>query len=153
MLSRYLRTKEHPQSLPTEWTDKFQLVLQEQYASDLTHTRRKFDLFTELYPNELCFGLCLVSNIDAESSTHLPTTYIISADLTAETDPLALMDKLVDSAEIFFDQFFANESAMEYDVTWQEGELRNLKFFYKISRENLTLTQKANALLGDDFPL
>ncbi|MBI2521932.1 MAG: hypothetical protein HYV97_16065 [Bdellovibrio sp.] len=152
MLSRYQRNSEHTRSLPNEWVEKFQHALQEQYSSDLSLTHRKFELFTELYANELCFGLCLVSENDG-SSSDLPMTYIVSADLTDKTDPLSLLDRLVDSAEIFFDQFFANETAMEYSVTWQTSELRGLKFYYKISRENLALTQKANALLGDDFPL
>ena len=150
MLSRYQRMTECPRSLPAEWMDKFQLVIQEQYSSDLTSTHKKFDLFTELYPNEICLGLCLASTA---ASPQLPTTYIISADLAANIDPVGLMDKIVDSAEIFFDQFFANETAVEYTVTWQAGELRGLKFYYKISREHLALTHKANALLGDDYPV
>ncbi len=150
MLSRHPRTTERPKSLPAEWMDKFQKVLEEQYASDLSHTNRKFDLFTELYPNEVCLGLCLNSS---KMPSSLPTTYIISADLSEKTEPLELVDRLVDSAEIFFDQFFANEDEVEYTVVWQEGELRGLKFFYMISRENLRLSQEASDLLGDDFPI
>ena len=150
MLSRHPRINQRPKELPTEWMDKFQAVVEEQYASDLAHTGRKFDLFTELYPNEICLGVCLTSS---KTPSDLPTTYIISADLLEKTEPLELVDRLVDSAEIFFDQFFANEDAIEYTPVWEASELRGLKFFYMISRENLKLSKEANDLLGDEYPI
>jgi hypothetical protein len=52
-------------------------------------------------------------------------------------------------AGMFFDEIFADENWSEWEPNWQEVEWQNKKYWYKITRENVSLTLAADQLLKD----
>lgn len=73
---------------------------------------------------------------------------MISMDLEEKEDPQKYLDTLIDSIGIFFDQYFADANWNDYQANWEEAEYKKLKFFYKISRENMALSIQAEQLLN-----
>ena len=83
-----------------------------------------------------------------------PVTLFLSSDLNDKTASHKIMDTMFDSAGIFFDSFFATEETEDeiwddYVLDWQDAEFGNDKIFYKVTRENVSLSMAADALLGE----
>jgi hypothetical protein len=52
-------------------------------------------------------------------------------------------------AGMFFDEVFATEDWSEWEPNWQEVVWKDKKYFYKMTRENVTLTLEADRLLRE----
>ncbi|MCB9063296.1 MAG: hypothetical protein H6622_17355 [Halobacteriovoraceae bacterium] len=136
---------EMPIMLPNEWRDKLSKLLASTYAKELEIKDSSFFVYGETYPDELI----LTIGIHSKSNTHLnPTTLIYSVNLEENSNPQKILDDLVDSSGHFLDVFFKTEDWEDYIPVWTEETFRNLSFFYKISRENIELFLKAEALLN-----
>jgi len=149
MLSRFLDRSERGTDLPTEWSDEVAASLLEIYRPQCLEQKRKFEVFGEVYANEISIAVSLV---DAENENTIPVTYRASIDIENQEYVKETLAILLDSTSIFFDTYFAGpESEADlYEPDWKEGGSKKKTFFYMITRENIGLTKKADALLNQD---
>jgi hypothetical protein len=131
--------------LPTEWVDKVTDLLQESYMEKLADLGKDFQVWGKLYKGEL---LIITSLIEPNNENAIPTTYFVSIDLKDGQDYTKSLDTLVDSIGGFFDVFFADPNWMDYQDNWTDEKFKNIDIFYKITRENVALTIKADQLLN-----
>jgi hypothetical protein len=90
-----------------------------------------------------------VGLLNQEQLEVAPVSYIMSMDLDEKNqDPEKYLDTLIDSMGVFFDSYFADADWNDYISNWTEATYKDLKFFYKVSRENVALTIQAEALLN-----
>ena len=61
----------------------------------------------------------------------------------------AIIEKIMDSIGIFFDEYFSNSDWNDYISIWTEAESKKVKFYYKISRENIKLSLMADEILSN----
>lgn len=144
MLSRYVQEKSGI-SFPTEWTQQFQAILSQTYESDLTKHAIKISVYAIGYSNEI---LLIVTLADSEDRA-IPVSYFASCDLNEKKAPLTQLKILADSVGIFLDQYFAEEDWNDFIDIWTDAELKDLKFYYKVVRENVGLTLEADRLLAE----
>jgi len=134
--------------LPESWTNQVQELLSSIYRSNLELHNRFFDICARIFENEivLIVGVFHVLNTDLS-----PTTLFLSLDVQNEQKAdQKMLNLLVDATGIFLDQFFEASEWDEYSERWTEFEHQKNKLFYKINRENVALTLKANELLDGD---
>lgn len=145
MLSR----KEQTQAgilLPEAWRQKVENVLYSVYQEQCDNRQKSFQVHGLTYPNELYLAVGLLNQDQLEFA---PVSYIVSMDLEEKNkDPEKYLDGLIDSMGVFFDSYFADENWNDYVSNWTEASYKDLKFFYKVSRENVALTIQAEALLN-----
>lgn len=149
MLSR----KEHeitPVYLPKEWTDQVKQILLNVYGDRCIKDDKTFEVFALTYPTE---AILFISYLDSDNNQS-PITLSLSVDLVESNDSKKILDTLINIAGEYFDIYFSEEKNSEslwdgYVYEWEEEERNKLKFFYKISRENIALTIEANKLLEE----
>ncbi len=131
--------------LPIEWVDKVTELLQDSYRQQLADEGRVFEVYGKIYKGEV---LVIASLVNPTEELAIATTYFVSMDLEDGQDHTKLLDSLVDSIGAFFDVFFATKDWMDYQDQWQSEKFKDLDIFYKINRENIGLTIKADQLLN-----
>lgn len=150
MLGR-LKTSKTGNALPSDWSESLSRLLNETYKSECKKNNRYFDVYGQVYPEEL---LLTVSYLHETDPGQAPITIF----LTCDPDQIATPDKVkktqgdyLELAGLFFDEIFANSEWKEFEPTWQEVTHNNQNYHYKITRENVNLTLEANRLLGEEF--
>jgi hypothetical protein len=132
--------------LPPNWCKKVEEVLTSTYKAQCDATAKEFQVHGITYPDELFLAVGL---FDPQNLLLAPVTYVISLDLESnKNEPETYLDTLIDSMGIFFDSFFADANWNDYQAVWTEAEYKSLKFHYKVSRENLSLSIQAESLLN-----
>ena len=143
MLSR----KNHEEAgtnLPSEWIAQVLETLNKVYLKELSVRSKKFEAFGKTFPDEM---LLIVSLLDQDTESSIPTTIMISVDLFSQKKIANTINNLIDSIGIFYDQYFNDESWNSYVLNWTESDYKNTTFYYKITRENMSLTLAADELL------
>ncbi|WP_408097477.1 hypothetical protein ACJVC5_00800 [Peredibacter sp. HCB2-198] len=150
MLARK-KTSKQGKTLPTEWLESLNRLLNETYKSECKQNGRYFDVYGQVYPEELLLTVSYLSEKDEYLSP-------ITCFLSCEPDQMATAEKVketqanfIDIVGLFFDEIFADEEWDEFEPNWQEVSHKNQNYFYKLSRENINLTLEADKLLGEEF--
>lgn len=137
---------------PKEWAEGLKQILLNIYGEYCIKNEKTFEVFGFSYPNEVLLIISLVGLDKFET----PITLFISSDLNEKNASDKIMDNMFDSAGVFFDTYFAHDPSSEelwdeYILDWEETEFSSAKFFYKITRENISLSIQADLLLKEDF--
>ncbi|NOT78329.1 MAG: hypothetical protein HOP07_04935 [Bacteriovoracaceae bacterium] len=137
---------------PKDWAEGLKQILLNIYGEKCIQNEKTFEIYGFSYPTE---ALLIISYVGLDKF-ETPVSLFISSDLTDKTDTDKTMDNMFDSAGVFFDQYFSAEENNDSDVIWddyvldwEESEFSGEKLFYKVTRENISLTMEANALLGE----
>ena len=136
--------EEMGKSLPQSWIDEVHSTLTDVYKNHCITYKKKLEVYGFSYSNEL---VLIISILDIEDRNKIPVTYTSSVEITAKNQPLQLLHSLVDASGIFLDAYFFAPNWDDYCSHWQETTYQTLKFFYKITRENITLSIQASKLL------
>lgn len=137
--------------LPTEWVESLNRLLNETYQSECKKNGRYFDVYGQVYPEEL---LLVVSYLSEKDEYLAPVTLFLSSepDQIADEEKVKETQKnFIDIVGLFFDEIFADEEWDNFEPTWQEVTHKHQNYFYKLSRENINATLEANRLLGEGF--
>lgn len=141
--------KEHPVKsirFATDWEQSVSQLLNSTYEKELKNIEGFFEVFGMSYPNEILLVLTLKST----KPDIWPMTLKISADLEEKDKPKKLMDTLINSVGVYFDQYFSNEE-LEVGLNWEEAEYDSQKIWYLSSREDFGLTLEADRLLEESY--
>jgi hypothetical protein len=152
MLAR-LKSSKTGRPLPSDWAEGVSRLMNDTYKSECEQNGRYFDVFGQIYPEEL---LLVISYLSEKDQFLAPITVFLSCgpDQIANVKKVTETQKnFIDLAGLFLDEIFANEGWDNFEPNWQEVTHKNETYFFKISRENLNATIEANRLLGDDFDL
>jgi hypothetical protein len=133
-------------SFPEVWTDGLMAAMQNLFEEQLKEHNKQFAIFAEAYPDEV---LLMASLLDTKDQFAAPVTLFISNDLSKKDDAEELLNSMVDTVGIVFNEYFSSPDEIEYFDDWNPIELKKLKAYYKINRENVGLTIMANKLLED----
>jgi hypothetical protein len=146
MLSR----KEQEKSgiiIPEPWCQKVEGLLYQTYRAHCERDDKTFHVTGLTYPDEIFIAFTYLDQNQLEKT---PVSYIVSVDLFDQAKAQNILDQIVDSVGIFFDQYFAS-SESDFDgfcPIWTEASLKNLDIYYKVTRENVRLTLEADRLLS-----
>lgn len=137
---------------PKDWAEGLKQILLNIYGDKCIQNEKTFEIYGFSYPTE---ALLIISYVGLDKF-ETPVSLFISSDLTDKTDTDKTMDNMFDSAGVFLDQYFSAEENNDSDVIWddyvldwEESEFSGEKLFYKVTRESISLTMEANALLGE----
>lgn len=150
MLARKASSK-HGKSIPLDWIESLSRLLNETYKTECNKNGRYFDVYGQIYPEEL---LLVVSWLSEKDQFLSPVACFLSCEPEQMSDEKKVKDtqkNFIDVVGLFFDEIFANEEWDEFEPNWQEVTYKHENYWYKLSRENINLTLEANKLLGDDF--
>lgn len=150
MLARN-KTSKNGKPLPQDWLESLARLLNETYGSECKRNGRYFDVYGQVYTQEL---LLVVSYLSEKDEYLAPITLFLSCD----PDQIANADKVtetqknfIDVTGLFFDEIFADDEWDEFEPGWQEVTHKHQNYWYKLSRENINATLEANKLLGEEF--
>lgn len=138
-------------SVPQDWLESLARLLNETYASECKKHARYFDVYGQIYAEELIVVVSWLSDKDALVA---PITCFLSCEPGQMADAnkvKSTQQNFIDVVGLFFDEIFSTEDWAEFEPNWQEVNYKHENYFYKISRENINLTIEANKLLGEDF--
>lgn len=151
MLARKNTSLKNGKALPQEWVEGLNRLLNETYSKECKQNGRYFDVYGQIFPDELL----VIASYLSEKDEHISP---ISCFLTCDPEDMATEEKVketqknfIDLIGLFFDEIFAEEDWNEFEPHWQEVTHKNHKYFFKITRENINLTLEADKLLGEDF--
>lgn len=131
--------------IPDFWKEEVLLALSETYAKECQERKKHFELWGEIFSNEVLLISTLVNSHRPEDSA---TTFFISSDLGDGQDSKELLKVLVDALGMRFDDYFSQEDWSDYFDSWQEMQIGKNTLFTKSCRENISLTLKANQILS-----
>ena len=147
MLSRKM-TNQTPSIIPQSWLDEVNSVLNETYQQQCLSLSTEIETFGEIYTDELAVAFSLVYK---HNKLGKAITLFTSTDINSESNPKEILDHILDSSSEFFDLILNddlnNNNEEIYQSLWSQTKFEKDNFFYKISRENLITTMKANEFL------
>lgn len=150
MIAR-LKNSKNGKNLPQDWAESLARLMNETYSTECKLNGRYFDIFGQIYQDEL---LLVVSYLSEKDEYIAPITLFLSSS----PDQIANVEKVTETqhnfievAGLFFDEIFANDDWNEFEPAWQEVTHKHQNYFYKISRENINATIEADKLLGSEF--
>ncbi|HXH32379.1 MAG TPA: hypothetical protein VNJ01_16380 [Bacteriovoracaceae bacterium] len=150
MITRKKSSKDG-KSVPQDWVEGVSQLLNETYETVCKKNQKYFDVYGRVYPQEF---LVVVSFLSETDPNLLPVTLFLSCD----EDQLKTKDKVKETQNnyieligLFFDEIFADPEWDQFEPNWQEVSHKHQNYFFKISRENIILTIKADELLGENF--
>lgn len=146
MLSRKEQTNSGT-FLPDQWREKVEETLLTLYQEQCQREKKSFQVYGLTYPNEVFLA---VSYLDLKNLNKLPVTYVASADLEKERDSQKLFNLLVDSIGLFYDSFFSDRDGNGYLASWTKTQLKEQVFYYKVTREVISLTIEADKILASE---
>jgi hypothetical protein len=138
-------------SVPQDWLESFSRLLNESYKTESKEQNRYFDVYGQIYKEEL---LLVVSWLSEKDEYAAPITCFLSCEPEQMNDEKKVKETQANFIEVvglFFDEIFSSEEWDEFEPNWQEVQYKQQTYFFKISRENINLTLEANKLLGDEF--
>jgi hypothetical protein len=134
--------------LPNEWTEELTKVLTETYFDRSEKDQCFFDIHGEIYEKEFVAIISYIHHTDHMSS---PISLFLSHDVVEDSKAFKkVLKNLVDLVGEIFDDIFANEDWSDYSLNWTENTYKGSDFFYKITRENISLTLQAEQFLNND---
>lgn len=150
MLARKPQT-EPAKNFPEDWLEEVSQILKTVYFDKFKHDSRTFAVWGHLYADELLLIISLADNFNPAS---IPTTLFLSVDIEPKVKMKPLLNKLLDASGTFFDTYFRTGQANSeeediYLANWDEAELGKQAFFYKVTRENISLTMEADKILKE----
>lgn len=132
--------------LPNDWLRNLGELLNSTYKDQCDKKNKSFLVLGHTFPNEV---VLITSFLDEKSLGSIPITLALSADLDEKNNSEKLLEVLVEFIGIFFDQVFSSEEWDDYNPNWEMEEIKDLKIYFTVSRENILLTIKANEILED----
>ena len=139
---------ENPTFLPSEWQENFIRVLTEAYADQADKDGKLFDVQGLIYPKEF---VVIVSYMDQNDDYAAPITLFISHDIIEDQKQMKkALQNVSDLVGEIFDDIFATKDWNDYTPDWTENPFRENVFYYKVTRENITLSLQAEQLLKDN---
>lgn len=130
--------------LPNDWLRDLGDLLNSTYKDQCDKKNKSFLVLGHTFPNEV---VLIISFLDEKSLGSIPITLILSADLDEKNNSEKLLAVLVEFIGIFFDQVFSSDEWDDYNPNWEMEEIKDLKIYFTVSRENILLTVKANEIL------
>lgn len=140
-------------TLPQDWLESLSRLLNETYKSECKLNGRYFDVYGQVYPEEL---LLVVSYLSEQDEYLAPVTLFLSSEpeqIQNEEKVKETQKNFIDLVGLFFDEIFADPDWNDFESNWQEVSHKNQNYFYKITRENINATLEANRLLGENLDL
>jgi hypothetical protein len=137
--------------IPTDWLEGLGRLLNEAYCTECKQNGRYFDVFGQIFSEEL---LVVVSYLSEKDEYLTPITLFLSCEpdqMGTEAKIKETQENFIELAGLFFDELFGDEEWDSFEPAWQEVTHKNQNYFYKLSRENINATIEANKLLGEDF--
>jgi hypothetical protein len=138
-------------SIPQDWLESLSRLLNESYQTECKNHGRYFDVYGQIYHEELLLVVSWLSELDEYVAP-------IACFLSCETEHMNNEKKVketqanfIEVIGLFFDEIFASEEWDEFEPNWQEVHFKQQNYFFKLSRENINLTLEANKLLGEHF--
>ena len=150
MFARKTNSK-NGKSIPQDWSESFSRLLNETYKKECDQSKRYFDVYGQIYSEEL---LLIVSWLSEEDVALSPIACFLSCEKEDMNDEKKVKDtqnNYIEVVGLFFDEIFSNNEWDQFEPNWQEVSLKSHTYFFKLSRENINLTLEANRLLGPEF--
>lgn len=140
-------TKTH-NILPQEWTEELTKTLTHVYTDQLEKDHRFFDVYGEICDKEF---VVVISYLHLEDQLNSPISLFISHDIVEDSKAFKkTLKNLVDLSGEQFDDILSIQDWSDYVPNWTENSYKNSHFFYKITRENISLTLQAEEILSKD---
>lgn len=137
--------------LPSEWLEEVTKTFNDAYEEQTKKQNRFFEVFGEIYEKEFIVIISYLHRIDPMTS---PITLFVSHENLEDSKAFkAALSALVDFSGIIFDDITANDEFSEYNSLWTMNTYKDFDFHYKITRENISLTMQAEALLNEELKL
>ncbi len=150
MLGRKSSSK-NGKSIPQDWLESLSRLLNDSYGSECKKHGRYFDVYGQIFSEEL---LLVVSWLSEKDEYQSPITLFLSSEsnqISDENKVKKTQEDYIDVVGLFFDEIFASEEWDGFEPHWQEVTYKSEIYFFKITRENISLTLDANKLLGPEF--
>lgn len=145
-------TSKNAQNFPTDWIEGFSRLLNSTYKTECTTNDRYFDVLGQIYSEEL---LVIVSYLSEKEESLTPITLFLSCEMLQmdnEEKVKKTQQNFIDLAGLFFDEILKKDDELtQFEPNWQEVTHNKETYFYKLTRENINLTIRANELLGSEF--
>lgn len=143
MFSR--KNQESPgKAIPLEWQKDVQKLLETTFSVELGKIPYYFDTYGKIYQDELL----MVASLTPNNPNFGPVSCFVSIDNPTEKTVKKFLDLMVDFIGDFFETYFQSEDWNDYAPRWQEIEYNGEDIHYKVTRENLSLSMKAEELLN-----
>jgi hypothetical protein len=134
--------------LPSNWIENISLLLNESYP-EITNNDLTTQVWAEVFDTEILTIVSLLGNQQTP-----PTTFLISADIEKNSDKQLKksLDKSIEIVGMMIEAYLhslTHEQLYEYTHQWTEDKKSKFTFFYRTTREDISLTLKANKLLEE----
>lgn len=135
-------------SIPNEWIEEVTKTLTEVYFEQSEKDNSFFDVYGEIVDKEF---VVVVSYLHHDELMASPISVFLSHDVLENSKEFqSALKNLIDLAGEIYDDIFAQDEWQDYNPNWTESKYKNSDFFYKITRENISLTLQSEEILEKD---
>lgn len=136
-------------NIPDEFKLQFETTLEQTFGMKKESEGQIFEVFGKIFEDELLLMVCLS---DFEQRHLIPVSLFLSFELDEKSKkgPNIILDEMVDLTGNFFDEYFATTEFNDWEPNWQVTEYNKKKYFFKVTRENVSLSLQADALLEQE---
>ena len=141
-------TNARGRELQQEWIQQVQGVLDEAYDDLRQKEKRYIKAYGYIYEDEILLVICFRKGSEFEGS---PISFFISVDYQRSQKDEKLLKGLLDfSGKLIDDTLQRLNSVTDvYSAHWEEHEYNKQKYYFKVSRENVELSLKADLILKE----
>ena len=134
--------------IPNDWTEQVTKTLTEAYYAQSQKDERFFDVYGEIADKEI---IVIISYLHHKDQMASPISLFITHDLVDDSKKFqSTLKNLLDLTGEIFDDIFSHQEWSDYIAHWTENKFNDSVFFYKITRENISLTLQAEEILKND---
>lgn len=138
-------------NLPNEWIENVVKVLNEAYSDTLEKENRFFDVYGQMNAEEVVLVISYIHHTDQLES---PISLFISHDIgKSSKETKKILSNLIDLTGEIFDHIFSEDDWQDYTPNWTENKFRDDLFFYKTTRENISLSFQADQILSGTYKM
>ena len=137
--------------LPAEWLEEATKTFNNAYDEQAKKQDRFFEIYGEIYDEEF---VVIISYLHRNDPMTSPVTLFVSHENLDDSKKFKDgLSALIDFSGIVFDDITSNDDWSEYNSLWTLNNYKGFDFHYKITRENISLTLQAEALLNEELKL
>ncbi|MCB9091874.1 MAG: hypothetical protein H6621_02905 [Halobacteriovoraceae bacterium] len=138
-------------SFPEKWQDKTSLNFNEYFQGKYKLENYFFQAFGYIYESEITIILSLIPKETSMSSITLFISKEVDSKLKNNPAKLEkIKDTILDIQGIIFDEVLKDLENVPYSHEWIDYTYKKEKYHYKLTRENVELTLKAEEWLAED---
>lgn len=135
------------ESFPEKWSDNLNLNFSEYFSEKLKLSNTSFFSHGQLCADEIVMAMTVRDNANEKMATIILSRDLNKQEFEAPTKISKVKDQMVDILGVMVKEMLTDFEEISYGGRWNDYKYKKDNYFYKISREDISLLLETEKLL------